>query len=103
MEHEVIDAEVDELLHLLDDLLRCADEGVAGAQVEVLVEFIDDGFVRPTKAAAEPGAPQRGRVASKLFAGLFALLHLFAVPLDACPSDKLLWSFFQDFWYRCVY
>ena len=51
---EMINAEIDEGLHLLNDLLRGADEGTFNRDV-VGVESLQFGLVFGAETAAEPG------------------------------------------------
>src|SRR5437763_3791636 len=69
-QHEVIDAEIDELLHLLDQLSRRAEEGFLSTEV-VGVELFHGSFCLPTDTAAIPRAAHRRRIALHLGTGPF--------------------------------
>src|SRR5712691_9581339 len=86
LKHEVIDAEIHELLHLLDHLSRSADEGSLHTVV-VGVELFHGSFGLPTGTTTIPGAAHRCWITLHLGTGSFKLFHVQVIPVDACPGD----------------
>src|SRR5438132_9563842 len=93
-QHEVVDAEVNERLHLLYDLRWSADKGIAGTH-SALIERFDFGFRRRANAASVPCTSKRGRVAMNFVAGAFAFGYLLTILLNTRPSDIVLCTFFM--------
>ena len=83
---EVVNAEFDEGLYLLDDLLRSADEGIFSSDV-VGIESLQFGLVFDAETASEPGTAQGGRIAPNFVAGAFAFGNQLAIGFDAFPTD----------------
>src|SRR5438067_2059706 len=86
LKHEVIDAEINELLHLLYQLSRSAHEGFLPTVV-VSVELFHSSFCLPADTAAIPRAAHRCRIALHFATGPFKLFHVRAIRVDACPGD----------------
>src|SRR5437588_5911631 len=85
-QHEVIDAEIDELLHLLSHLSSSADEGSLSTVV-VGVELFHGSFCLPADTATIPRAAHRCWIALHFGTGSFKLFHIRTIRVDACPGD----------------
>src|SRR5437588_7631931 len=103
-QHEVIDAQIDELLHLLSHLSRSADEGSRSADV-VSVELFHVSFCLPADTATIPRAAHRCRIALHFSTGPFKLFHVLAIRVDARPGDVppvgIAGGYAQHTWLEC--
>lgn len=83
---EVVNALFDEGMHLLDDLLRGANERLFTGDV-VSVESSQFGLVFGAKTASEPGTSQGRRIAPHLVTGTLTFGDQLAIRFDARPTD----------------
>src|SRR6266487_1916943 len=86
LKHKVIDAEIYELLHLLYQLSRSADEGPL-SPVVVGVEFFHGSFCPPTHTTTIPRAAHRCRIALHFITGPFKLFYVQSICVDARPGN----------------